>query len=97
MADNFDLRKYLAENRLTSNHQLQESSQEAWMKWLEKTNPVQKYGENMYNFKEAIKQKALALNTPEIISWLEKINPYQKYTSIYSFKEAVKQKILSLK
>jgi len=93
--DNFDLRKYLAENRITDSNHLQESSKEAWMKWFEKLN-IQKY-KSVYDFKEAVKQKALALNTPEITSWLEKTTPDTKYKDLYDFKEAIKQKILSLK
>ena len=93
--DNFDLRKYLAENRITNSNQLQESSKEVWMKWFEKLN-IQKY-KSVYDFKEAVKQKALDLNTPEITSWLEKTTPDTKYKDLYDFKEAVKQKILSLK
>jgi len=93
--DNFDLRKYLAENRITNSNQLQESSKEVWMKWFEKLN-IQKY-KSVYDFKEAVKQKALNLNTPEITSWLEKTTPDTKYKDLYDFKEAVKQKILSLK
>ncbi len=93
--DNFDLRKYLAENRIAESNQLQESSKEAWTKWFENLN-IQKY-KSVYDFKEAVKQKALALNTPEITSWIEKTNPDIKYRDLYDFKEAVKQKILSLK
>lgn len=78
---------------LITESQLNESSKESWLKWIENLN-IEKY-KSSYDFKEAIKQKALTLNTPEILSWIENLR-IEKYKSPYDFKEALKQKILSL-
>jgi hypothetical protein len=73
---------------------LEESSNDSWLKWIENLR-IEKY-KSPYDFKEAIKQKALTLNTPEILSWIEKTTPDKKYKDLYDFKDAIKQKILSL-
>ena len=64
-----------------------------WLKWIENLR-IQKYS-SAYDFKEAIKQKAIVLKTPEILDWVNRIDP-TRYRDIYDFKEAINQKILSL-